>query len=106
MGGDGGRRAQAAKGIPGHGMTEQRREQLRPTQEKSGQAQVGVVDGFGQTRTQTDRATEKDPQMSEAAERYRFVMGQRRETGPLQVIAEAQQNSRCVRQRAQPHREE
>ena len=106
MGEDGGRRAQAAKGIPGHGMMEQRYEQLCPTQEKSGQAQAGTPDGFGQTRTQTDRATEKDPQMSEAAERYGFVMGQRRETEPLQVFAEAQQNSGCVRQRAQPHREE
>lgn len=37
MGEDGGRRAQVAKKIPGYGTTEQRREQLRPTQEKSAQ---------------------------------------------------------------------
>lgn len=60
---------------------------------------------MGWGRTQTDRATEKDPRMSEAPERDGFVMGQRRETGPLRVFAEAQQNPGRAGQRAQPQRE-
>lgn len=51
--------------------------------------------------TELQRRTHKCPKQRKD---NRFVMGQRRETGPLQVIAEAQQNSRCVRQSSAPQR--